>query len=67
MRTTHALPLIGGGFLLSVLWFDLKFDVLVLPQLTSSAPFDATSLAAMRPTTCRRWAPSPRAFRSSPR
>ena len=48
MRTARALPLVGGGFLLAVLWFDLKFDVLVLDRLTSDAPIDAAAIAGLR-------------------
>ena len=48
MRTTHALPLVGGGFLLSVLWFDLKFDVLVLEAWTRGTAIDEAALAAMQ-------------------
>lgn len=48
MRLARALPLVGGGFLLSVLWFDLKFDVLVIDRLTSYAAIDPASLAGLR-------------------
>ena len=37
-----------GGFLLAVLWFDLKFDLLVLDQLVDRGDVDREALAGIK-------------------
>jgi hypothetical protein len=44
----RAVMLMGGGFLLSVLWFDLKFDVLALDALTNDGAVSAASIETIR-------------------
>ena len=44
----RALMLMGGGFLLSVLWFDLKFDTLAWEALRSGGQVSEASLAVIR-------------------
>ena len=44
----RAFMFIGGGFLLSVLWFDLKFDVLAWKAMTSGGEVSAAALGTIR-------------------
>lgn len=46
-----ALSLVGGGFLLAVLWFDLMFDVQVLAESPSVAALGSMAAYYRRVTT----------------
>jgi hypothetical protein len=48
MKIARVFPLLGGGFLLAVLWFDLKFDLLVYDQLVDRGDVDAEALASIK-------------------
>lgn len=45
---TRALALMGGGFLLAVLWFDLKFDILALEALRTGGAVSEDALSIIR-------------------
>lgn len=44
----RAMALMGGGFLLAVLWFDLKFDILALEAMRSGGAVSEEALAVIR-------------------
>ena len=48
MNLARIFPLIGGGFLLAVLWFDLKFDWLAYSHMTQGSGIDAQAIASIK-------------------
>ena len=45
---TRALAFVGGGFLLAVLWFDLKFDLLALDALIDGTVVPAEAISTIQ-------------------
>lgn len=48
MRWAHVIQAITGGFILAVLWFDLKFDLLAYPHMMYGVELAGQDLATIK-------------------